>query len=333
MRRYYMPPEWQTHSRCWMCWPCEESLWPVNIHRIRSAYAAIANIISHFEPVIMMVSPDELHFAQAALSPNIKIFTLPLNDAWMRDSGPTFVIDQDTYTKAGVSWQFNGWGQQFPHDKDRHIARLVSAQAGLVCLTSDIVNEGGAIHVDGEGTCLLTETVQLNDKRNPGKSAGDIEQALAYWLGVKKFIWLPEGLVDDDTHGHIDQLACFIAPGRVIALTTDDKDDGNHGILQRNLEILRNSRDAQGRELEIIEIPQPKAEWLNGNRLAKSYINFYIANGGIVMPGYGESETDLVAYHIIQSCFPEHHVVQVDCCDLVTGGGNIHCITQQEPAL
>ncbi|MEM7020028.1 MAG: agmatine deiminase family protein [Pseudomonadota bacterium] len=213
MNNYYMPPEWMAHKRCWMAWPTDATIWStVDLYRIRSAYAAIANAISHFEPLTMVVAPEDADSARSSLVSNIEVLPLPIDDAWMRDSGPTFVINRSTQEKIGIAWQFNGWGGKFEHDKDQHVARLVSENAGVSFLNSRLTNEGGAFHVDGEGTCLLTENVQLNNNRNPGFTKSDVEGEIGRWLGIKKFIWFPKGLTDDHTDGHVDQMACFIAP-------------------------------------------------------------------------------------------------------------------------
>ena len=329
-----MPAEWQKHERCWMAWPCNSDLWPNGLQRAQAAYAEVANAINQFEPLTMMLKPDDVDTARTSLATAIELVPMTLDDSWMRDFGPTFVVDNDNQQKAGINWQFNGWGNRFPCDKDKHVAKNLLEDLQIECVDSSIVNEGGAIHVDGEGTCLLTENVQLNTNRNKNHSRDDIEAEISRCLGIEKFIWFPIGLTDDHTDGHVDQFACFFKPGAVLALTTNDKSDSNYDRLQTNLDILRSSTDAKGRTLTVVEVPQPEAEWdANGDRLGKSYINFYIANGGVVMPGYSDQVSDLQASRIIAKCFPDRRLVQVDCREIVLGGGNIHCITQQEPEL
>jgi agmatine deiminase len=333
MSKYKMPAEWQEHERCWMAWPCNDDLWP-SMQRAESAYATVANAINQFEPLTMLVRPGDVETARAILAPSIELLPVTLDDSWMRDFGPTFVVDIDNQQKTGINWQFNGWGMRFPCDNDKNLATLLLDKLAIGRVDSSIVNEGGAIHVDGEGTCLLTENVQLNPNRNLNHSREDIEAEIARCLGIDKFIWFPIGLTDDHTDGHVDQFACFFKAGGVLALTTDDKSDNNYDRLQTNLEILRSSTDAKGRALKVVEVPQPQAEWdANGDRLGKSYINFYIANGGVIIPGYGDQASDLAASRIIAECFPDRRLVQIDCQEIVLGGGNIHCITQQEPEI
>ncbi|BFM05345.1 agmatine deiminase family protein [Halioxenophilus aromaticivorans] len=337
MSDYYMPAEWQAHNRCWMAWPSNESLWPGALSEAEKNYAAIANAIADFEPVVMLVRPDQHAQALALMAEQIaaeKIHLKPwaLDDSWMRDFGPTFVINKRTGELAGVDWTFNGWGK-FPHEQDQHLARKLLNELNLERFASPLVNEGGAIHVDGEGTIMLTRNVQLNGNRNPALAQSDVEYQLKQALGVEHFIWFDQGLAEDHTDGHVDQFACFTKPGHILALSTSDPSDPNYEILQTNLEVLRNSTDAKGNSFEITTIEQPPSEWANGERLGKSYINFYIANGGVVMPCYGLNNYDSAALETVKGCFPDRKVVAVDCSVLVLGGGNIHCVTQQEPAL
>lgn len=326
---FTMPAEWAPHTRCWMAWPCDEDQWINGIDRARKAFANVASAIASFEPVTMVCCPGHEASVEALLGDKVLILSMPLDDSWMRDMGPTFAFDCDG-NKVGINWVFNGWGK-FPHDLDAEVAATILADANVPCVDSALVNEGGGIHVDGEGTVLLTESVQLNVNRNPHLTRKQIEEELMRTIGVSKCLWLPRGVIDDDTDGHIDELACFVAPGKVLALVTDDKQDENYTILQENLAILQNSTDARGRPLEVIAVHQPPPTFNGDVRLSTSYINFYIANGGIVMPGYGHKKSDQAAFEVLSECFPDHEVVQIDCRDIVVSGGNIHCITQQEP--
>ena len=327
--QYRMPAEWDPHECCWMAWPCYEELWQGHMNEARETYAEVAKAISEFEPVKMLCPPDLIDNAKQLLHKDIEIIPFAIEDSWMRDFGPSFVRDIKTKEICGVDWTFNGWGK-YPHDIDKKVATSLLEKLAIKRVGSELVNEGGAIHVDGQGTCMLTETVQLNLNRNPNLKKTDVEKHLQQAIGVDTFIWLPKGLVDDDTDGHIDQLACFVAPGKVLALSSNDPDDANYECLQGNLAFLRSSTDSRGQKLEVLSIEQPPAKYLNGTRLARSYVNFYIANGGIVMPSYADTELDKAALQTVQACFPERKVVQVDCNFLVIGGGNIHCITQQQ---
>ncbi|HET8729091.1 MAG TPA: agmatine deiminase family protein, partial [Alphaproteobacteria bacterium] len=219
-----------------------------------------------------------------------------------------------------------------PYDQDADVARRIIENAGLPRFEAPFVLEGGAVHVDGEGTALVTEECLLNPNRNPGMTRERMEDHLRAYLGVEKVIWLGRGLEDDETDGHIDEVACFARPGAVLMMTTANKADGNYEIMQENLERLRAATDAKGRPIEVIELPQPaRRDYPNGGRITLSYVNFYMPNGGIVMPAFDVAE-DRAAFRILRETFPDRKVVQVPASDIVWGGGGIHCITQQQPA-
>ncbi|HWL71349.1 MAG TPA: agmatine deiminase family protein [Geminicoccus sp.] len=329
---FFMPAEWAPHRRCWMAWPCNSQVWGDRLQAARDVYADIADAIAQFEPVTMIVRPDLMTTASLVTSKNISILPMAQSDSWTRDTCPSFLIDGKG-NAAGVAWRFNGWGgvhQDF--EEDAAMAVRVLEHLNLPAYLSELVTEGGAIHVDGEGTCLLCETAILDPARNPGLGREEVEAELRAMLGVSTFIWLEAGLADDETNGHIDNIACFARPGVVITMQCDDVDDPDYVILRRNLETLRAARDAKDRELEIVTLPKPKTRLKDdGTRLTLSYVNFYIANGGIIMPGFGDP-ADKVAYRTLEAVFPDREVVQIPCLDLLYGGGGIHCITQQQPA-
>lgn len=331
---FFMPAEWTPHSRCWMEWPTRGELWGDHIEAARDAYAEVASAIARFEPVTMIAKPK--NFIEASLrvgkDKNINMFSLPHDDSWMRDNGPTFVVDASGNV-AGVDWRWNAWGNKYPdHDRDAQVAEEVLKHLEMKRYEAPVVLEGGAIHTDGEGTLLTTESVVLNPNRNPGIGRAEMEQLLAGYLGVRKVIWLGDGLKDDDTDGHVDNLACFAKPGVVLALTCSDPADANHAPLKDNLARLRDASDAQGRKFDIIEIEQPRARYLpDGRRMGLSYINFYIANGAVIMPAF-EDPMDAKAAEAVARAFPDREVVQVPAIDVLYGGGGIHCITQQQPA-
>ncbi len=327
---YFMPPEWQRHERCWMAWPCDADQWVNGLDKARFAFAQVAHAIAEFEPVVMVCRPEHEAEARRCLSQGIQIVTMPLDDSWIRDSGPTFVFDRNG-RKHGVAWRFNGWGK-FPHDQDKHVASALLSERSVPRIDSPLVNEGGAIHVDGRGSVLLTESVQLNANRNPGWTKRDVEREMARTLGADNVIWLPEGLVDDDTDGHIDELACFTGEGKILVLISTDARDDNYPVLQTNRQILADSTDCEGCSWQLTCVEQPPARYVDGVRQALSYVNFYIANQGVVMPSYGCSDYDQEAKKVVEKCFPDREVVQVECLEIVLAGGNIHCITQQEPA-
>jgi agmatine deiminase len=328
---FAMPAEWSRHARSWMAWPCRESVWQRSIEPARAAYAAVARAIAAFEPVTMVVRPDQAAAARAALGPAIDIMPLPLDDSWTRDIGPTFVVDRQGGV-AGIDWRFNGWGGKYPdHGNDDALASAILEQLGMPRFSAPFVLEGGAIHVDGDGTLLTTEQCLLNPNRNPLLDRPAMEAALSAWLGVEKIIWLGHGLVEDETDGHVDNLACFARPGLVAALVEDDPADANHAPLAENLARLRAARDAAGRVLEIVPIQEPAARHRNGARLPLSYLNFYLVNGAVIAPIFDDPADDPALAKLAQ-LFPERKIVAVPAIDIVAGGGGIHCITQQQPA-
>ncbi|WP_193370865.1 agmatine deiminase family protein [Pelagibius marinus] len=328
---FFMPAEWAPHERCWMAWPCRDSLWGEGLAAARAAHAAVAKAISGFEPVTMLANAEELEEAQAQCGPGVTCQAMPLDDSWMRDSGPSFVIDGKGGI-AGVDWRFNAWGGKFqPYDQDALTAERLLAQLEVSRYAAPLVLEGGSIHVDGEGTLLTSEECLLNPNRNPDLGRADIEDLLRRYAGVERFVWLGEGLDKDDTDGHVDNIACFVRPSVVMAVTCDDPADRNHAILKDNLARLAKAKDARGRALEVIELPLPREpRYVDGQRLALSYVNYYIANGGVVMPRFGDAN-DAPAFEIVSRAFPERKVVQVEASAILVGGGGIHCITQQQP--
>ncbi|MBP2294755.1 agmatine deiminase family protein [Azospirillum rugosum] len=329
----YMPGEWERHARCWMAWPCRPETWPDEkaFDAATATYTDVARAISRFEPVTMVCDPADVAEASLACGAGVEILPLPISDSWIRDTGPSFVTDGKGQV-AGVHWRFNAWGGNYAEcEKDQQVGRLVLEHLGLRRFEAPLVMEGGSFHVDGQGTLLTTEQCLLNPNRNPNLSKAEIEEQLKDQLGVSTIIWLGEGYQDDETDGHIDEIAFFVKPGVVMAITTDDPGDANFKAFQDNLDRLKRARDAQGRELEVIPVRQPSRRDENGVRLTLSYTNLYIANGGIVMPAF-EDPADDDAFRVVRRAFPDREVVQIPALDIVRGGGGIHCITQQQPA-
>ncbi len=328
---FAMPAEWAAHRRCWIAWPGPAGTWGERLEAAQDACAEVARTIAEYEAVTVVVAPDAL--AEASLRCGTGVSCLPMaqDDCWMRDVGPTFLVGAGA-ALAGVDWRFNGWGGKFPnYVNDGEIARQVLEHGEARRYDAPLVLEGGAIHVDGEGTVLTSEQCLLNPNRNPDLSKPEVEDLLGAYLGARQVIWLGKGLVGDQTDGHVDTLACFTAPGHVLALTSSDAEDANYRVLQDNLERLSRARDAAGRSLEILTVEQPRARYReDGTRLATSYINFYIANGAVVVPSF-EDPLDQAAFEIVSQSFPDRKVVQVPGLDLAYGGGAVHCITQQEP--
>lgn len=330
---FFMPAEWHPHERCWMAWPCHVETWSkIGLQRAQIAYAHVAQAIAQYEPVTMLVNPgDEESAKDLCGNKNITLLSLPINDSWTRDTGPTFLLDK-TQRLAGVDWIHNAWGGNYQDCAlDNQIASAIIKQTQALSFRAPLVMEGGSFHVDGEGTILTSRECLLNENRNPQLSQQKIERYLYDFLGGQKIIWLNKGLLGDETDGHIDEIACFIAPGKVLCLITDDKKDPNYENLHENLEILKSTTDAKGRKLEVYTVEQPPATYINGERLTLSYINFYLANKGIVMPAFGYEKQDKAAYQLFAQLFPNYEITQMDVLDVFAGGGGIHCITQQQP--
>lgn len=350
---FRMPAEYERHSGCWMLWPERPDNWRDGAKPAQSAFAAVAEAIAAGgDAVTVGVSAAQFQNARARLSARIRIVELAGNDAWMRDTGPTFVIDSKGRCR-GIDWMFNAWGGlngglYFPWDRDEEVAQKVLQIERTDRYRAPFVLEGGAIHVDGQGTCLTTEECLLNPNRNPSLSREDIEEQLKRYLGVSCVIWLGKGVYLDETDGHIDELACFTSPGHVALTWTENKRDPQYAISKDAFERLKSARDAQGRRLTIHKIEQPGPLFMTaaeaagidvregthprraGDRLPASYTNFYVANRAVVMPLY-DKRTDAKAARTLKRLFPTRRVVGVPTREILLGGGNIHCITQQQP--
>ena len=332
----YMPAEWAPHERTFMEWPVRKSLvWCDHYAQVCEGYAQTAKAIAQFEPVTMIVNEDTAAEAEAICGTNnIKYLSIAHDDAWCRDNGPTFVLDRDG-TRSAIHWQFNAWGGKYPDCAlDNEVAPKLLEHFDIAYANIPIVLEGGSIHTDGDGTLLTTRECLLNPNRNPDLSAEQIETLLRQSLGVRKIIWLNEGLFGDETDGHIDNVACFIKPGVILMQVCDDAADPNYARTQENRAILSDAVDAAGRKIQMIELPQPPAAYYQGERLTLSYLNFYFVNGGIILPIFGGSaqNADQEAIAILSAVLPDRKIVTVDGMKLIKEGGNVHCITQQMPS-
>jgi agmatine deiminase len=333
-----MPSETDEHERTWMAYPVAgytigdtES----ERHEARATWAAVAHAIAEFEPVVMVVDPDEMEYARKYLSGDVETLVAPLDDSWIRDMGPTFVTDESG-ALAGVDWTFNAWGNAANvWSKDARIASTVIEAVGAQHISSVLVNEGGGINVDGEGTVLLTETVQLDPGRNPFTDKARVEAEFARTLGATTFIWLPRGLTRDyerfGTKGHVDILATIPSPGTLLVHMQNDPAHPDHQVSRVNREVLAASRDAAGREWNILELPAPAAITDADGFVDYSYVNHLVVNGGVIACGFGESNADAVARDVLSEAYPGRRVVTVDARPLFERGGGIHCITQQQP--
>ncbi|MGV9325176.1 agmatine deiminase family protein [Streptosporangium sandarakinum] len=327
-----MPPEWHPHERTWMSWPVPGYTLDAGAEAAHRAWSAVANTIVRYEPVTMVVDPGERESAARWLAPEVEVMEQPLDDCWMRDNGPTFLVD-GAGGLAGVDWTFNGWGWH-AHAKDDLVAAAVLERAGATRFRSEMVNEGGGIHVDGEGTVIVTETVQLGERRNPGWTRERVEAELRDRIGARKVIWLPRGLTADygryGTGGHVDLLACFARPGLVLCHVQPDPDHPDHEVTRENLRILRSATDARGRALEVVELPAPETREVDGELVDYSYINHYLANGLALLCSFGDPR-DAAAVEVFARLFPGRAIETVDARPIFALGGGIHCITQQQP--
>ena len=327
---YYMPGEWAPHTCCWMAWPCRDGLW-ANEARTARDYADVANTIARFEPVRMLVPADRRDDADALLGDGVELIEMRIDDSWARDSGPNFLIGGDRL--AGSDWVFNAWGDKYsPYDQDALMAERILELAGADRFPSWLVAEGGGITVDGEGTVITTETCFLNPNRNPGVSRKDVEAELCRTLGAEKVLWLPGDVMDTETDGHVDGIAAFIEPGRVLVEVNPDRSDPHYDITWQNFRALTGQRDAKGRELQIETIDEGYYDPDTWNGGCSSYINAYLANGAVIVPGYGY-DRDGAAVETWQRLYPDRDVVQVQIQSLALGGGGVHCVTQQQPAM
>ncbi|MGY2043156.1 agmatine deiminase family protein [Pseudomonas pergaminensis] len=335
---WWMPAEWARHAATWMVWPHNQALWEttwgVTLAQVQQDFARVANAIARFEPVKMIVDPSAVAGAKALCGLGIELIEQAVNDSWCRDSGPTFVCHPQLGT-AGVSWRFNAWGGKSAHDLDESLARRVLNNLGLACFGTPLSNEGGAIHVDGEGTLITTESVLLNPNRNPGVSKAEIEDIFTRLLGIKKTIWLPgdpDYVTGDMTDGHVDGVCAFARPGVLLVDATHDQGSVYADVVRENRRALALATDAQGRRFEMLELYEATdAVDTEAEVFCASYTNFYIANGAIIMPAYGIA-ADQVAAEVLAQAFPGREIVPVQINHLAHGGGGVHCITQQQPA-
>jgi len=329
------PAEWAPHARTWMCWPCRVEVWggPDGLLRAKQAFARVARAISSFEPVTMAVRPHDAAEAKLACAGKVETFEVPLDDSWARDMGPTFLRGPQG-ARAAVQWRFNAWGNKYhPYTEDAQLATRIARHVEARVYAAPMVCEGGAIHSDGEGTLITTEQCLLNVNRNPDLTQQDVEECLALYTGARRVLWLGDGFSDEETDGHVDNIACFAAPGRVIVGIPAFKSHPDYEPACEAARRLAAAHDAQGRAIEVVEIEQPRRTRMDsrGRLLQASYVNFYLANGGVVMPAF-DDPNDEKAREALAACFPGRDILQIDALDIVEGGGGIHCITQQEPA-
>ena len=327
-----MPAEWAPHDGCVMAWPTRRGLWGGVFEEAKREYAAVADAIAAFEPVLMVAAPGATREIERMVASQIEVVELPLDDSWMRDAGPIFVLD-GRGGRAGVDFRFNSWGERFlPYADDALVGERLLAHLAIECHSSELVLEGGSITVDGEGTLITTEQCLLNPNRNPGRSREQIETELRRTLGVETIIWLPYGHADDShTDGHVDGVCTYVRPGAVIVQACNDPAHPDHQRMRANRAVLDRSIDAQGRSFEVIELPFYPYLEVDGERTMVSYVNLYLANGGVIVPTAGHPH-DEQALATIAVAFPDRETVGVESSVIAYGGGGAHCITQQLPA-
>jgi len=336
-----MPAEWSPHRATWLSWPHNLETWPTYLEKVRNIWVQMVAALSPHEQVYLLVNDaavksevtSRLNAAKAALA-NVTLLEIPTVDVWMRDYGPTFVIRNSPDRRLAFNdWIFNGWGGKYKaYEEDDRVAREIAKLLQLPVFEHKLILEGGSIEVNGAGTCLTTEQCLLNPNRNPHLSRTQIEEFLKNSLGVRQILWLGEGIVGDDTDGHIDDIARFVNPTTVACIIEANPKDDNYRFLQDNYERLQGARDQDGNKLSIVCLPCPAPVFYDGARLPASYANFYIANQVVLVPVFDDAN-DKEALGLLQECFPSRKIIGLRCNEVVAGLGAIHCVTQQEPAL
>lgn len=335
---FYFPAEWHKHTATWLSWPHKQESWPGKIDLVYPGYCEFIKVLTEGELVRINVSGTEMqdlaagHLLKAGVNMSrIEFFEFATNDAWCRDHGPAFLINPLAGQKAIVDWGYNAWGDKYPpYDLDDVIPTRIAEYFGLPLYHPGIVMEGGSVDFNGKGSVLTTTACLLNKNRNPQLNQRQIEAYLQNYYGVEQVLWLGEGIVGDDTDGHIDDITRFVNEDTVVTVVEEHKDDENYQILRENLNTLKRMRLPNGRQLNVVELPMPDAVIYQDQRLPASYANFYIANKAVVVPTY-RSENDSRALDILQQCFPGRRVVGIDSTEIIWGLGSFHCLSQQEP--
>ncbi|MGH8427926.1 MAG: agmatine deiminase family protein [Gammaproteobacteria bacterium] len=323
------------HTRTWMAWPWHPETFVGTVEEAQKAYARVANTIGEFEPLAMVVRPGHEAVARRLLSGTVEILVWPVDDAWMRDIAPNFVVAEDGRL-AGVDWEFNDYGNKDErglegYGNDAATAERILAHLGIERFAAPLICEGGTLVLDGEGTLITSESVVLHPNRNPNLSPDEAERIFSDYLAVNRVVWLPDGLTHDDTDGHADNVVAFAAPGTVLALSEDDPSDLNYTVLADVHRRLAATRDAHGRKFDILRVPQPRARYKGRMRRALSYVNFCLVNGGVLVPAYDDPRRDASARDLIGDAFPDRKAVSLPTLVITDGGGSLHCITHEEP--
>ena len=339
-----MPPEWAHHEATWLSWPHKEASWPGKFGPVPDVFATIAALLCRYETVHVNVLDDTMESdARERIKSRVKrqedmcricFHHIQTDDAWCRDHGPNYAYrTQGGHTrKVVLDWEYNAWGGKYePYNNDNAVPQKIALLQDLPAIKPGMVLEGGAIDVSGSGLLLTTEACLLNTNRNPSMTKEEIEGKLMLYLGIEKILWLKEGIVGDDTDGHVDDMARFVNEKTVVIAVEEDPADENFDILRENYRLLQQYADIQGRPLRVVRLPMPDPVFYENERLPASYANFYIANRQVLVPTYRCSK-DKIALDVLEKCFPSRKVIGVDCTDLVWGLGAIHCVTHEEPA-
>ena len=336
---YYFPAEFAPHEATWLSWPHKEASWPGKIDTIYAPYSQFVYYLANSEKVRINVIDESMqqfaiqHLQKANVNlANVEFFMHPTNDAWCRDHGPAFLINPSAATKkVVVDWGYNAWGNKYPpFDLDDVIPTSIAQHFNLPVYHPGIVMEGGSVEFNGAGTLLTSTACLLNPNRNPHLNQQEIEAFLCAYYGVQQILWVDEGIIGDDTDGHIDDTVRFVNEHTVLTVVEENTKDENYALLQHNLKQLSQMRLSNGRSLDIIELPMPDPVIYEDQRLPASYANFYIANKYVIVPTFRCSK-DERALEIISKCFPERKVVGIDSTDIIWGLGSFHCLSQQEP--
>jgi agmatine deiminase len=336
---FRMPAEWEPQSAVWLSWPHKRASWPRRFRPIPYVFAEIVRQISRREEVrincaaALQPRAKRLCAAAGADMSRVVFFDHPTNDAWCRDHGPIFVKNDRTGELAVTDWAYNAWGDKYPpYDLDNRIPPSIARKLRLRRFVNDMILEGGSIDVNGEGLLLTSEQCLLNENRNPRLTRAQIEQNLKDWLGVAAILWVGDGIVGDDTDGHIDDITRFYKPDGFVTCMERNRRDPNHRILRANRERLAAFRTPAGRRFDVVELPMPKPFGFDGQQVPASYANFLVVNGAVLVPQFRQKKRDAEAREVLGHCFRGREIVGVDCHDLIWGLGTLHCISQQQPA-
>jgi len=333
------PAEWEPQEAVWLSWPHNRETWPGKFRRIPAVLAGIAAQISRWEKVRINLARAGQPRARALLeragaeAANVEFFDHPTNDAWCRDHGPIFVKSTRTGEVALTDWEYNAWGGKYPpYDRDNRIPSRIARALRLRRFRGGMVLEGGSIDGNGRGLLLTTEACLLNPNRNPRLTRAQIERRLRDYLGVRAVLWLGDGILGDDTDGHVDDLSRFFRSDGIVTAVERNRRDGNYAALRENLERLQALRTPSGGKFAIAELPMPAPSFYRGRRLPASYANFLVINGAVLLPTFRQPRRDAAAAEVLAGCFPGRAIVPIDCLDLVWGLGTLHCLSQQQPA-